>query len=245
MVCLSRVAAALTTLVTLCAASAQAADMPRLPPAIPVQPVAPVQWLSSGWYLRGDFGYRFGASVRGDSPAPVPDATSNDIGNGFVGGAGFGIKTRWLRTDVTLDYGSPQKYTGTVAAPNDTTAKIQANTALFNGYFDLGTWYRITPYIGGGLGTSYVRVTDYQSTGSPPFGGNTNHDQWTFAWALMAGLGVPVTPNMTVDVGYRYLNVGDASARDTGAGAMIFRNVAGHEVRVGMRWSFDDLREYP
>ena len=58
----------------------------------------------------------------------------------------------------------------------------------------------------------------------------------------MAGFAIPISHNMMVDIGYRYLNIGNLST-DTGPlGAMTFKNVAGHEVRVGVRWSFDELR---
>ena len=72
------------------------------------------------------------------------------------------------------------KYQGTFAGANDTTAKIQATTALFNGYLDLGTWYRATPYIGGGAGVAYARTTDYVSGGAPPFTGDNRQDAMEF-----------------------------------------------------------------
>jgi opacity protein-like surface antigen len=60
------------------------------------------------------------------------------------------------------------------------------------------------------------------------------------AWALMAGFGYAVAPNLMVDLGYRYLNFGDLTV-GSDAGAMTLKNLAAHEVRVGVRWSFDDL----
>ena len=217
----SRVAAVIA-LVGIAALSqgARAADMPSLPPpSIPIQPVAPVTWLSTGAsYLRGDIGYR-------------------------IATFGAGIKTSWLRTDLTLDSVSPTQYTGKYVAPGDTTAKVQAVTALFNGYFDLGTWYRLTPYVGGGAGVGHVSIRDFQSTNAPPFA-NGDDDQWKFVWAGMAGVGWAVAPNLSLDLGYRYLNLGDLRTGRDAAGSMTLRNVAGHEIRVGLRWSFDDLREY-
>ena len=141
-----------------------------------------------GWYLRGDLGAHWGLLSGAESAAPFPDPTDNSLGNGMTAGLGVGIKSNWLRTDVTIDYASPVKYQGTVAAAGDTTAKIQATTALFNGYLDLGTWYRITPYIGAGAGVAYARVSDYASTAAPPFSGDTSKNQWNFAWAGMAGV---------------------------------------------------------
>jgi opacity protein-like surface antigen len=45
-----------------------------------------------------------------------------------------------------------------------------------------------------------------------------------------------------MDFGYRYLNVGKAESG--GATPVTFDHVAGHEVRVGLRWSFEDLPTY-
>jgi opacity protein-like surface antigen len=57
----------------------------------------------------------------------------------------------------------------------------------------------------------------------------------------MAGVGYAIGPNLMVDVGYRYIDFGDANTNTDSFGDMTFRNVAAHEVRVGLRWSFDDL----
>jgi opacity protein-like surface antigen len=46
---------------------------------------------------------------------------------------------------------------------------------------------------------------------------------------------------MMVDLGYRYINFGDTKSGADASGSMTFKNVAAHEVRVGLRWSFDDL----
>ena len=246
MPCRNRVAATLVLLgFAMVSQGARAADMPSLPPpAIPIHPVAPVSWLSTGgWYLRGDIGYRIATIDQAVSTPPFPSPRENDLSNGLTATFGAGIKTSWLRTDVTLDYLSATEYTGRYVAPGDTTARVQAVTALFNGYFDLGTWYRLTPYVGAGAGAGYVSISDFRSTNAPPFV-NGDSDQWKFVWAGMAGVGWAVAPNLTLDFGYRYLSLGNLETASSAAGSMTFKNVAGHEVRVGLRWSFDDLREY-
>ena len=86
-------------------------------------------------------------------------------------------------------------------------------------------------------------MTDYSSTGAPPFTGDINKNQWKFSWAGMAGIAFAISHNLMVDVGYRYLNIGDVTTGSDALGAMTFKNVAAHEVRVGLRWSFDDLRD--
>src|SRR5664279_3448938 len=186
----------------LSSALAQAADMPGYP-LPPPQPQYRTSFIDSnnGWYLRGDLGMHWGL-IGGAEQASPPNPTDNSLGNGMTASLGAGIKSNWLRTDVTIDYASPVKYQGTVVAAGDTTAKIQATTALLNGYIDLGTWYRITPYIGAGAGVAYASVSDYVGTAAPPIPGEPAKNQWNFAWAGMAGAAVPISRNMLVDVGY-------------------------------------------
>ncbi len=218
-----------------------AADMPgtytREPLPLPAQQTFEA---NLGWYLRGDVAYHWGAIDSAQSSVGINPGSSK-LDNGLDGGVGFGFKRSWLRTDVTFDYFSPFKYKGTVATPDDVTAKMSAWSALVNGYLDLGSWYRLSPYIGAGAGVARVRTSDYQSSIAPPFTGDLSNNQWNFAWAGMAGVGFAISNNVLVDVGYRYVNFGDVQTATDAAGTMTFKNIAAHEVRVGFRWSFDDL----
>ena len=232
----SLIGAAVLAMIT--ATAAIAADMPGYPPfPQPQYPPAPVDF-SAGWYLRGDIGANWGqvASVRSTA---LPEPVDNSLGQAITGSAGIGVKSNWLRTDVTINYTSPLNYQGTVAVAGDTTAKIQATTAQFNGYIDLGHWYRVSPYIGAGAGIAYVHVFDIVNPAGSPFSGDTNH-QWNFAFAGMAGVAFVVAHNLMMDVGYRYLNIGDVSTGGDALSAKTFKNVASHEVRIGLRWSFDE-----
>lgn len=221
--------------------ASMAADMPRgMPEPLPPPRVRPID-ISSGWYVRGDIGYAWGRVGSAESTPPFTGPSSSSVGNGVTGDVGVGYKSGMLRTDVTLDYLAPLKYQGTVAAPGDVSAKMSAWSALFNGYLDLGTWYRATPYIGGGVGAARVTVSDYASTAAPPFAAGLSNAQWNFAWAGMAGIGYAVSPNVIADLGYRYINYGNAKSAADAFGSTTLKNVAAHEVRVGIRWSFDDL----
>lgn len=220
----------------LAAQAAVAADMPstwRAPPPIGLLP-------ASHWYARGDLGYGWFRGDGAQSAPGYPSPTDNDFGSSVVVGGGIGYKSNWLRTDATLDYGKAD-YSGRIAAPGDTTAKVSALTALFNGYLDLGAWYGLAPYIGAGAGVSYIKTSDFGSALAPPFTPGLSNTQWKFAWALMTGAAFNVTPTVAVDVGYRYLNLGDVSTAADAAGAMTLKNLAAHEVRVGVRWNFDDV----
>jgi opacity protein-like surface antigen len=99
----------------------------------------------------------------------------------------------------------------------------------------------MTPYIGAGIGTARVTTSDFESLVVPPFSGAPAQTQWNLAWAAMAGTAIAVSPNLQVDVGYRYLDVGNVHTADGVGGAMTFKNVGGHELRVGLRWNLTDL----
>ena len=222
--------------------TAMAADMPGTYAPLPIpERLQPRTFeTNSGWYLRGDLGYDWGQTNDPQSQSGYPSAKTSALGNSPSGGFGFGIKRNWMRTDVTIDYAAAKDYKGTIATPDDVTAKTSAWSVLFNGYLDLGSWYRVSPYIGAGVGAARVRVFDYASSVAPPFAGGTSNTQWNFAWAAMAGVGVTLSSNLMMDAGYRYINYGDASSAADSFGSMKFKNLAAHEVRVGLRWSFDD-----
>ena len=59
---------------------------------------------------------------------------------------------------------------------------------------------------------------------------------YTMAWALMAGLGFQLSPSITLDVGYRYLNAGTNTLVVTPqTGATVKLPNVSQDVRVGIR----------
>jgi opacity protein-like surface antigen len=91
---------------------------------------------------------------------------------------------------------------------------------LLNGYFDLGNWSGITPYVGAGIGFANNDLSSYSSkvscltvTCSSAFSqAAVAHEGGTktnLAWALMAGAAVDIGKGLKLDLGYRYLRVGE------------------------------------
>lgn len=58
-------------------------------------------------------------------------------------------------------------------------------------------------------------------------------NSFTFAWALMAGFAYQLTDRAKIDIGYRYLNMGNPS-KTSGSKAL-----TSNEVRVGFRYAID------
>lgn len=217
-------------------ATARAADPPgsKLPPEI--RTVVPTMDLS-GWYLRADAGYRATTSKEAVATAGFPPPTDNRVGNSFYGGIGAGFKWGQIRTDLTADYGSEASYTGTGAAAA-ATARIQTITGLVNAYYDIGTWWGFTPYIGAGAGVARVTVSEYQSLTTPPLSSVGSNGRYNFAWALMTGVNYQLLRNLSVDVGYRFLDQGDAKTGSDLSGSLLLKNLQSHEARIGLRWIY-------
>jgi opacity protein-like surface antigen len=224
--------------------AALAADPAGSWPAPEPEVVAPqFTELLSGWYLRGDLGYRQN-TVNGADLAPT--AASGPITNAyydkntFAGTVGAGYKLGFLRTDVTADFGMPMAYRADTAFGGGDyyNARISAITLLGNAYIDMGTWWGFTPYVGAGLGATYFHAAKFLTPLSTEEVTTTN---WSMSWALMAGVSYQFASNMAIDVGYRYINFGDARAGDPrfNSDYLDLHKLTAQEIRVGLRLQFE------
>jgi len=64
--------------------------------------------------------------------------------------------------------------------------------------------------------------------------------KYTPAWALMAGVGIQISPSATLDIGYRYLNAGVTTIGVTSQVGSVFKqsNVS-QQLRIGVRYTVD------
>jgi opacity protein-like surface antigen len=245
-----------------------AADVLPEPPLLKA-PIVHAEPEFSGWYLRGDMGVGIWQSVEHKStfstPGHIPGFRTvyTDLDGGTFAGFGAGYKVNsWFRADLTGEYRARSTYSAlngyTGAAPGciDCFAQYRANVHggvfLANGYFDLGTWSGVTPFVGLGVGMAYNvvnNITSHNVTTGTGFGHGPGNTKWGFAWAAMAGLSYAVTRNVHLEMSYRYLDRGRAdtgpiNCANAGPGAcnverQSFR-VVSHDLRMGMRWMFAD-----
>lgn len=240
-----RIARVAFVLFALASGGGIAADMPAAPEVVPVSP----------WYIRGDIGFKFynDPDVSFNDPkAKVGSFTHESIdGTGLIGG-GVGYRfSPWFRGDVTFDYEFPSEWDGRAPCKcgkggkgySKEYADVSAFTTLVNGYFDLGTWNSITPYIGGGVGASNVEIGNYHFKNPNGTTGKwKDGDKWNFAWAATAGLAFAVTEAISIDLNYRYVSLGEGQTGNvkigTGKNPVRFDDIAAHEVRIGFRYMF-------
>jgi opacity protein-like surface antigen len=163
------------------------------------EPTEPVEF-GTGWYIRGSIGgaVQQMPDLLSD-PTNVGFTQRLNWSAELGGGYQF---NQWFRTDATYTYygsqpiqgngpsvncpgaidglyetvGTTQVPIGVFADGNTCTPKesasVQKNLFLANGYVDLGNYWGITPYIGGGIGAAYMDGTQTvnfynNSDGSP------------------------------------------------------------------------------
>src|SRR5262249_48355590 len=229
-----------------------------LPPPLP-PPVyrPPVDCCQGGWYLRADVGvgmqqfkdFQFtqtNAATAGPWPATWT-IDQRDIKDTFFVGGGIGYQwNNWFRFDFTGEYRASSKFKAVgsyVNFPNPALGRAadfydgdhQASVFLANFYFDLGTWWCLTPFVGVSAGGAYHRVSALSDLGINTNGlgasawGVTQSDnaQWNFAWGATAGVAYNVTNTFKVEFSYRYLNMGDVKTAEVLCGAIGCANPAG------------------
>ncbi len=246
--------------------AAFAADLPLPPPAYQPPPVA-VE--TNGWYLRGDVGVGIqnfnNFNFTQTNPAFIwpPDWTivQHEIKDTTILGLGIGYAVNnWLRFDVTGEYRTKAvvkalgRYTvncgGGGVCFDSFDVDHSAAVFLANAYVDLGTWWCLTPYVGGGVGAAFNRLTNITDTGiisngTVGFGyASSDASNWTFAWDVTAGVAYNVSSNFKVDFSWRMLSLGSphtavVNCQNTPVCPGAFytlSNITSQDFRIGLRW---------
>jgi len=233
-------------------AAAMAADLYTPPPIN--YPPPPVE-IGSNWYLRGDIGYKIYRAPNAFFDEPgygnfIDETMSPVFGVGIGAGYKFGPH---FRADITADYEFPSSFRGRLICPDPCTgapgeeysietASISAWTGMVNAYWDIARWGRMTPYLGGGVGVSYLTTTNVAFTNPDGTTGTWGGaSRFNLAWALMAGASFDLTDHWAIDANYRFINLGTAQSAVVQAVSSTqpiqYRNISGHEFRVGLRYS--------
>jgi len=127
-------------------------------------------------------------------------STDEDDDSVLVLGGGLGYQFNDnLRTDLRVDW----------AGLSDDESSL--TTVLGNVYFDIPLETILTPYLGAGVGYGWVDSSGNDDNGA--------------AFALMAGVEVNLTENLSADVGYRYRQI-------------LSEEVYDHQALVGLRYGF-------
>jgi opacity protein-like surface antigen len=179
-----------------------------------------------------------------------------DIKSSPLFGLGVGWQAlHWLRFDLTGEYRgdalfvASDSYTdiGFGDGTNEYQADIKSWLGLANAYIDMGNWCGVTPYIGAGIGFATLSVEGIRdvNTHTSGVGFGADHTNTNFAYAFYAGASFDVTPEVALDLSYRWANLGDAQSGTVTAfdgtqsiNGVFVRDITSNDVMLGMRYKF-------
>jgi opacity protein-like surface antigen len=221
---------------------AAAADMGAHPPVITADSVMPDE-TGFGWYLRGDVGF-----ARSVAPTMSWQSTSyanRSVTNGASLGIGFGYRfTENLRSDLTLDFLTNHRVRGYLNTTDDDRLNQSAASLLANGYYDIGTYFGVTPYIGAGIGIARVNngalTRDLGGIPTYTFAGRT---QFALAAAATTGFSFDIGHGLQADVGYKFTWIDKTrTGKETTStldGPVTIGDFGSHQIRFGLKYFFN------
>lgn len=147
-----------------------------------------------------------------------------------------------VRTELEYSYrdgaGKTKKYfdEGDVAANK---VSIRNQNVMLNAYYDFNTGTAFKPYVGAGIGLAHLKASSKfaGSDGADYVAGKIKESSNNFAWNVGAGVGYEVNSNVTVDLGYRYVDNGDIT-KTLYTGDHFKVESEAHEILLGARYSF-------
>jgi opacity protein-like surface antigen len=181
---------------------------------------------TSRFYLRGDIGLALGTpSVETDTdPGSAiaslgPTTINGNVGTGMMFDAGVGFQPfSFLRLEGTIGYIPSLAFKGNFGNNPSGTAQgtVSALVGLATANIDIAAFTGrlpggVQPFVLGGLGFATVtngQEDDY-ANGVAFNGSISGATQTNLAWTIGGGVGIPVADRLTLDVTYRWLNLGE------------------------------------
>lgn len=194
---------------------------------------AGVAHATEGWYGRADLGYSTGGEFdigtgngySWGSPDLEADM-SQHIGLGYAFMNGLRVEGevghRWneMETIPSMDFGGD----------------VHAWSAFLNVFYDFNRSSNVNPYIGVGVGG--VRLNMNGNDGGPPARSFDDEDT-VLGYQALAGIGIGVTDQLTLDVGYRAMWAPDVEFLSNQPGPVTRKADYEHQaITVGLRWQF-------
>lgn len=128
--------------------------------------------------------------------------------------------------------------TYSVDEPGFITNELRSHQLMLNGYYDFKNTSKFTPYLSAGVGVTHLKnkvsFDDVSETKSDD----------NFTWSVGAGVAYKVTPNVSLDLGYRYVDADEFEFSKTMTdewGTQTFKSTAdlsSHDYTVGIRYNF-------
>lgn len=189
--------------------------------------------LAAGPYVGGEAGAVFLSTSTFTDPGGDFDLkTKTGFGLGLLGGMDFGT----YRVEGEFAYRRNNMKEGSDSSGTTSLGGDYSSMALMvNGYYDFRMVSpTVVPYIGGGLGGARLSLKVTDPSGST----FVDDSDIVFAYQFAAGVGFPISNQLTLDLGYKYFATANPSFEPIGGGTTVDGEYASHNLFLGARFSF-------
>ena len=180
-----------------------------------------------------------------------PSLKNDDLGTGSAFGFSVG---KYLTDSFRLELEAIKRTsyeldTYVLQSPTDVdTANIDTTSLFINSFYDFQPLTisntSITPYVGGGIGISRNKMgITTQLTNGVPVSFIEGHTTSEFAYKFSAGTLLTLTEQLSLDVNYQYVNLGEFESSTAITGGNLQRPISGGEIKtqelmVGLQYTF-------
>jgi len=219
--------------------------------------------VGSGIYIRVDAGGAFSTNTTfTDTDPRAPNTTlgglsqTGDAGTSGLLSAGIGVRlSPAFRLDLTGSYLPWLRFKGHDCSCSgstlNSTARIKPSVGMVNGYVDFAGLAGLPPssaqpYLVASLGAARNQLDTFTvSSGGVPILTINGKTKMDVAWGLGAGVGFPLGRFVTLDLMYKYLDLGEVRSSDqlslgvlTATGTPITAQLHVHTLTAGLRVGF-------
>ena len=180
-------------------------------------------------YVSGKLSYDFNKVKRKQADleeGPFSRAKMNKV---LVGSPhlAYGVRAGYVRGELEFNGSRDIKRNHVVDGDYEIDHfRLYKHSFMANAYFDYLTCTPWTPYVGAGIGVSYLKVDD----------GDYARSGYRLAWQVMGGVTYDINSNWALDLGYRYADQGRIRVANDEAVTKV--NARDHEIMFGARYTF-------
>ena len=118
-------------------------------------------------------------------------------------------QVRWLSFELEYNYQNPDINRTVLDQSGANYVAVDGDIKFHSVMYNMTAKYpegRVHPYLGAGIGASYAdaSVKTTSQLGGTTFIVSDSETNTAFAWQILAGLGIDIANNWTIDIGYRY-----------------------------------------
>ena len=179
-------------------------------------------------YVSGKLSYDFNkikTKIGGEGMDAVAHAKLNKVlvANPHIA---YGVRAGYVRGELEWN-GSRDIKRNWVEEAGVDHFRLYKHSFMANVYFDYLTCTPWTPYVGAGMGVSYLKADN----------GEFARSVYTLGWQVMGGLTYDINSHWAADLGYRYADLGRVRGH-FGEDSVTKVSARDHEILLGVRYTF-------